>query len=156
MSCLDPHSYFETDQPLARRLSLKLTVDFERKVLDGTAILHFDAAVTGPLDLDTKGLTIRSARTSSGEQIRFELGDEEPILGRRLRLHLPAGTREAAIEYQTSPEAVALQWLTPAQTEGGRHPFLFSQCQAIHARTMVPLQDTPRARVTYQAEVAVP
>ncbi len=36
------------------------------------------------------------------------------------------------------------------------HPFLFSQCQAIHARTMVPCQDTARFRVTYHAEVTVP
>jgi leukotriene A-4 hydrolase/aminopeptidase len=119
-------------------------------------ILHLGSEASGIMDLDTKGLTIRSVRTPNGAPVRFELGDEEAILGRRLRLDLPAGTREVAIDYQTSPDAVALQWLTPAQTEGGRHPFLFSQCQAIHARTMVPLQDTPRVRVTYEAEVTVP
>jgi len=156
MSCLDPHSFFDTDQPLARRLSLKLVIDFERKIIDGAVVLHFGSPVDGLMDLDTKGLTLRSVRSSGGALIPFELGDDVPVLGRRLRLHLPVGTREVAIDYQTSPEAVALQWLTPAQTEGGRHPFVFSQCQAIHARTMVPLQDTPRARVTYEAEVTVP
>jgi aminopeptidase N len=156
MSHPDPHSCFDDAQPRARRLSLDLFVDFDRHVLDGSATLELAAPGSGPLDLDTKGLTIRSATTPEGVAIPFALGDEQPILGRRLRLELPAGTRAVRIEYETSPEAVALQWLSPAQTEGKRHPFLFSQCQAIHARTVVPVQDSPRARVTYHAEVTVP
>ena len=58
--------------------------------------------------------------------------------------------------YAASPEATALQWLSPAQTLGKRHPYLFSQCQAIHARSIVPCQDSPRARVTYGAALTVP
>jgi aminopeptidase N len=73
-----------------------------------------------------------------------------------LRLKLPPGTNEVLVRYHTAPDAVGLQWLDPAQTEGKMHPFLFSQCQAIHARTMVPCQDTARFRVTYHAEVTVP
>jgi leukotriene A-4 hydrolase/aminopeptidase len=155
MSRLDPHSFADSEQPRTKSLTLKLAVDFERRVLDGSAVLHLESAADGVMDLDTKGLTIRSASSDSGP-VRFELGDDEPILGRRLRLHLPAGARAITVDYQTSPDAVALQWLSPAQTEGGRHPFLFSQCQAIHARTMVPVQDTPHRRVSYRAEITVP
>lgn len=36
---------------------------------------------------------------------------------------------EISINYKTDPEATALQWLTPEQTAGGKHPYLFSQCQ---------------------------
>jgi len=156
MNRLDPHSYFDADQPRIGRLRLTWNVDFDRQRLEGTAVLDLAAPFSGTLDLDTKGLTIRSVRTPGGVKIPFRLEDEEPILGRRLRLDLPSGTREVAIDYETAPDAVALQWLDPAQTEGKRHPFLFSQCQAIHARTMVPLQDSPRVRVSYQAEVTVP
>ncbi|MEO6325570.1 MAG: M1 family metallopeptidase [Thermoanaerobaculia bacterium] len=156
MSTRDPHSSFDDQQPRTRSLTLKLAVDFERRVIDGTVLLHLDKAESGVLDLDTKSLTIHAIRAGDGTPIPFELGDEDAILGRRLRLQLPAATQEIAIAYETSPDAIALQWLTPAQTEGKRHPFLFSQCQAIHARTMVPLQDTPRARVSYRAEVTVP
>ncbi|HSD29619.1 MAG TPA: M1 family metallopeptidase, partial [Vicinamibacteria bacterium] len=78
------------------------------------------------------------------------------VLGRRLRLSLPDGTGEVRVRYRTSPEAPALQWLSPEQTAGGAHPFLFSQCQPIHARSVAPLPDTPRSRLTYEAELEVP
>ena len=156
MNRLDPHSYFDADQPRTSRLRLVWNVDFEARRLEGTAVLELAAPSAGTLDLDTKGLTIRSVRTPRGADIPFRLEDEEPILGRRLRLDLPAGTGEVVIGYETAPDAVALQWLDPAQTEGKQHPFLFSQCQAIHARSMAPLQDSPRVRVSYRAEVTVP
>jgi leukotriene A-4 hydrolase/aminopeptidase len=156
MSRLDPHSYYDTDQPRTQRLRLKLAVDFERRQIDGQVALELASEGSGPLDLDTKGLTIQSAKTANGAPIPFELGENDEILGHRLRLQLPPKTKQVEIAYQTAPEAIGLQWLTPAQTEGKRHPFLFSQCQAIHARTMVPVQDSPRVRVRYQAEVTVP
>jgi leukotriene-A4 hydrolase len=152
----DPHSHFDTDQPRVKRLHLKWTVDFEARRLAGSVVLDLASPGAGALDLDTKGLDIKSVRTATGEACRFELGNDDAILGRRLRLQLPAGTTAVAIDYATSPDAVALQWLTPAMTEGKKHPFLFSQCQAIHARTVVPVQDSPAVRVTYEAEVTVP
>lgn len=44
------------------------------------------------------------------------------------------------VEYETSPSCSALQWLSPEQTAGKRHPYVFSQCQAIHSRSLVPCQ----------------
>lgn len=152
----DPHSYFDAGQPRARHLQLQIDVSFARRTLAGRIVLELQRPSGGTLDLDTKDLTIYSVRSETGVDVPFELHGEEPILGRRLRLLLPAGTQRVAIEYETSPGATALQWLEPHQTEGGRHPFLFSQCQAIHARTMLPLQDSPQARITYRAEVTVP
>jgi leukotriene A-4 hydrolase/aminopeptidase len=157
MPRIDPHSYFDDRQPLSRSWSLRLRVDFERRVLAGTAELRLATPGGGPLDLDTKGLSIEAVTAlDGGPPVPFELGPEEPILGRRLRLQLPPATAGVAIAYRTSPDAVGLQWLAPAQTEGKRHPFLFSQCQAIHARTLVPCQDCAVARVTYDAEITVP
>jgi aminopeptidase N len=156
MSLPDPHSYFDPGQPRVKRLRLALSVDFEAKRLDGSVVLELAGPASGVLDLDTKGLDLRAVKTASGAAIPFELGPEEEILGRRLRLNLPAGTAAVAIDYRTSPDAIALQWLTPAMTEGKKHPFLFSQCQAIHARTMVPVPDSPAVRVTYEAAITVP
>ncbi len=156
MALIDPHSYCDSTQPATRHLDLALDVDFSRKVIEGEVVLTFREPAGGPLDLDSKGLTIHSARTSSGADVPFTLGEPDPILGQRLRLDLAAGTEAVRILYTTSPDAVALQWLGPEQTAGKKHPFLFSQCQAIHARSMVPVQDTARVRVTYDAAVTVP
>jgi leukotriene A-4 hydrolase/aminopeptidase len=155
MSRIDPHSYFDTDQPRARHLRLKWNVDFTTKQISGSVTLEFEKPGSGRVDLDSKSLTIDSVKAGSAD-VPFTLGEEDPILGQRLSLDLPADTSEVTIAYRTSPEAVALQWLSPEQTEGKKHPFLFSQCQSIHARSIVPVQDSPRARVSYEAEVTIP
>jgi leukotriene-A4 hydrolase len=153
---LDPHSYADSEQPRPERLRLRLLVDFESRRIEGEAVLVFDRAAQGPVDLDSKGLEILDVRGPRGAGLAFQLSDEEPVLGRRLRVDLPAGTSEIVVRYTTSPDAQALQWLDPPQTAGGRHPFLFSQCQPIHARTLVPVPDTPAVRLSYEAEVVVP
>ena len=156
MPRLDPHSYFDDAQPRVRSWRLRLRADFSRKILEGEATLAFDGGAGGVLDLDTKSLTVRRAAFDGGGEAPFELGPEEPILGRRLRLRPPAGAKAVTIHYETSPAAAGLQWLSPEQTAGKKHPFLFSQCQAIHARSVLPCQDSAVARVTYEAELAVP
>src|SRR5205085_8369001 len=88
--------------------------------------------------------------------LRYELGAPERILGTRLRVHLPPATRAIRVRYSTSPQASALQWLGPSQTAGGQHPYLYSQCQPIHARSLAPLQDTARIRVRAGARFTVP
>ena len=150
MARQDPHSYADSDQPRARHLRLLLRVDFAAQRIEGEATLELAAPAAGVLDLDSKGLEVLEVSTGAGSSVPFEVGPDEPILGSRLRLTLPAGTREVRLRYRTSPDAPALQWLSPEQTEGGRHPFLFSQCQPIHARSLVPLQDTARHRLTYE------
>jgi len=156
MSRFDPHSFFDTDQPRTHHLTLEITVDFERQRVAGRVQLDLGGPSSGPLDLDTRGLAIAAAATGTGEPIPFALGAEDPILGRRLRLDLPPGTKQVAVTYETAPEAVGLQWLAPEQTAGKRHPFLFTQFQPIHARTMIPCQDTPIVRAPYRAAVTVP
>ena len=160
MSRLDPHSYSDSAQSQTESVELLARIDFPSKTLAGEASLTFSAAsvcaTPARLDLDTRDLTIAKVADLAGLALGFVLHPAEPFLGSRLAIELPAGAKGVKITYRTSPEASALQWLEPAQTAGGKEPFLFSQCQAIHARSVVPLQDTPRIRIRYRAELTVP
>ena len=156
MARLDPHSYADSAQPQVSRFDWKAKVDFDRKVIDAEVRLELREPGQGPLDLDTRDLSILGVLSDTGEPLDHTLSPAEPILGSRLRVSLPPGTRALRIAYRTSPQATALQWLSPAQTAGGKHPYLFSQCQSIHARSVIPLPDSPRVRLRYRAEVEVP
>src|SRR5271157_3806795 len=106
MPRLDPHSYFDAEQPRTKHLDLDLAVDFDRQRVAGQVTLVLDRPSSGPLDLDTKGLVIASVRTDLGRTISYEPAPEEPILGSRLRLRLPEGTERVVIAYETGPDAV--------------------------------------------------
>jgi len=110
MSQLDPHSYFDTDHPRTRHLSLNWFIDFGKHQINGSVVLELEKPSAGSMDLDTKGITIQSVCDQNNRQITFDLAAGEPILGRRLRLELPENTTSITISYATSPEAVALQW----------------------------------------------
>ena len=152
----DPHSYNDDTQAETDSIALSARVDFAQKILHAEAELTFKQPGSGTLDLDTRDLHIDRVSDHHGAALPFTLHPAEPFLGARLSIELPGGTRSIRIAYRTSPDASALQWLEPAQTMGGKHPYLFSQCQACHARSIIPLQDTPRLRIRYTAELTVP
>ncbi len=75
---------------------------------------------------------------------------------RRLAIQLEADAKVVTVQYTTQPHASGLQWLNPEQTAGKEHPFLFTQSQSIHARSWIPIQDSPGVRVTYDARIKIP
>ena len=167
----DPaHDYFSfanTEQFVTRHLELDLTVDFSAEQLRGHAILRMqviDSSAT-EIVLDTRDLNIKGVAflhddgTHTAAEFRF--GEPDAVLGEPLLIQVPdtvMGAPEISVrlDYETSPDSTALQWLPPALTAGGKHPFMFSQSQAIHARSWVPLQDTPALRITYDATIRTP
>ncbi|HUP65316.1 MAG TPA: M1 family metallopeptidase [Thermoanaerobaculia bacterium] len=154
----DPHSYSRPNEVLIEHLDLDLSVNFPAEKLVGVAslVVH-NRAGASELWLDSRDLAI--SRVTLGSEMApttFRLGEEQGVLGRALIIAVEPGTRRVNIEYETSPGAAALQWLDPAMTAGGQWPFLFTQSQAILARTWIPLQDTPAVRFTYNATVRAP
>ena len=155
----DPHSFSRPAEIAVRHLALDLTVDFAARRLAGSATLTLDrrdpAATT--LRLDTRDLEIAAVHLDGGAaSAPFSLAPAVPIFGQELAIPVAPDTQSVRVDYRTRPEAAALQWLTPEQTAGGRHPFLFTQSQAILARTWVPCQDSPGVRMTYSATIHVP
>ena len=154
----DPHSFSRPAEVAVRHLDLDLSVDFAAQRLVGSAVLHLDRKVaTAPLRLDTRDLEISSVHLDSSLEAQpFTLAAAAGILGQELTIPLAPGTRTVRVVYRTKPEAAALQWLSPSQTAGGQRPFLFTQSQAILARTWVPCQDSPGVRMTYAATIRAP
>ena len=153
----DPHSHARPAEARVTHVALDLRADFSRRVLEGTATLTVAAAAGArQVVLDTRGLEIAGVADAHGAPLDYTHGADEPILGRALAIDLPADRTTVVVAYSTSAQADALQWLSPAQTAGGVHPYLFSQGQAILTRTWIPTQDSPGIRQTYTARIVVP
>lgn len=158
----DVHSYSNPEQVRVKHVDLNLEVLFDRKVLKGTATLTIERkqpdATT--LKLDTRELKIAKAEASTDganfAPAQFTLGEVDKILGAPLTITLPAQASKVRIEYESSPTASGVQWLEPPQTAGKKHPYVFTQSQAIHARSWIPLQDSPAVRITYSATIRTP
>jgi aminopeptidase N len=154
---LDVHSYSTPSKIVVKHLSLDLTADFETRQLRGTAALTLDnKAGVDTLVLDTRDLDIRGVTLGDGTETTWKLGEDRPYHGRPLEIVVAPDTTLVTVEYATSPDAAAVQWLSPEQTADGEHPFLFTQSQSILARSWVPCQDTPSVRMTYDATITVP
>uniref|UniRef100_A0A665V068 Leukotriene A-4 hydrolase n=1 Tax=Echeneis naucrates TaxID=173247 RepID=A0A665V068_ECHNA len=143
-------------------LNLTLLVDFDRHVIKAKVELTVEALEDrfSALTLDTKDLKVISV-SANGQSARFSLGPKHSFKGTPLDITLPFELSRGQhviveVTYETSPSASALQWLTPEQTAGKKQPYLFSQCQAHHCRSMVPCQDSPSIKHSYYAQVSVP
>ena len=164
----DDRTFARPAEARVTHVALDLTADFRGKRLGGTATLDLEAAPNArEIVLDTKGLEIEAVTDAAGRPLQWSLGQGDEDRGRPLVVQLApstgagqapptAGARQIRIAYRSAPDAEALQWLSPAQTAGKQHPFLFSQGQAILNRTWIPTQDSPGIRQTWEARIVVP
>jgi leukotriene-A4 hydrolase len=152
----DPHSYAHPDQAIVTHLNWEADVDFDKQQIVATATWDIETGEDArEIIFDTYGLEIKSV-TTDGQDASFKLGSFEEELGRPLIVEIGPETKQVSIAYNTTDSARALQFLDPEQTAGKEVPFLFTQSQAILARSWVPTQDSPGIRFTYEAKVTVP
>ncbi len=158
---IDDHTYGNLHEVDLKHLDLNLTVDFEAKSLKGYVDLSFDRLKedVSELILDTRDIDISKVELSQNDQWiagEFDLAKKDEVMGSKLTVNLKEGVNKVRVHYATQPQASGLQWLTPEQTDGKKHPFMYSQAQAIHARSFVPVQDSPAVRITYNATIRTP
>ncbi len=158
MTPRDIHSYARPEEAVITHLEWDATVDFENKKIIASALYSIEKNATAKeIVLDINGLSIFSVKDGSTDQpLDYKLGDVKPHTGQSLSIALQNDTRLVHIAYETGTDAEALQWLSAEQTADKKHPFLFTQSQAILARSWIPIQDSPGIRFSYNAKVKVP
>lgn len=149
----DPHSYSREESKVTH-LNWEAAVDFEKEVITANAVWTLEEGHADTVIFDIKDLQVNEVLVD-GNRALFTIEGDDPLLGSALVVPAP-GAQTISILYKTSPEAEALQWYPAELTQGKRQPFLFTQSQAILARTWVPCQDRPGVRFTYEATVKVP
>ncbi|CAK4031343.1 Leukotriene A-4 hydrolase [Lecanosticta acicola] len=161
----DPNTLSNYNAWRTKHTTADFDIDFDAQCLTGTVHLTLDrlAKNESKIVLDTSFLEIVGVDIE-GEAAKWELATQrmEPY-GSPLTIQVAEGMIDPAaasiklsIGVQTTKDCTALQWLAPAQTSNKKHPYMFSQCQAIHARSLLPCQDTPDVKSTYQFNIRSP
>ncbi|XP_022913827.2 leukotriene A-4 hydrolase-like [Onthophagus taurus] len=161
LSPMDPNSFSRPDLAVVTNIFMALDINFTRRVISGNTDLtvqKVDQKVEEVI-LDIKDLNIEAIyETQSNIKLDYKISETGPF-GSKLTVALPDKNLEnyiISVRYETSPNASGLQWLNPEHTAGKKFPFVFSQFQAIHARSVIPCQDTPSVKTKYTAVISVP
>nr|WP_121272409.1 M1 family metallopeptidase [Pedobacter schmidteae] len=154
----DPHSFAKPLRAYVEHLDLDIKVDFEQQQISGKASWTINnKAKASEIIFDNSKLNISKVTLDAGEkETTFSFGPETQFVGKALKVAISPNTKLVNIYYTTGKGAEALQWLSPQQTAGKKHPYLFTQSESIAARSWVPCQDSPGIRFTYNATVKVP
>lgn len=145
----DPHTWSKPNDARVTHLNWNAEVHFDTKIIDAIAEYNIqNLTQAAEIIFDTKGLKVKRT-TVDGVEAAFKIGEDKEYIGAPLSIPINKDSKVVTIEYSTSPDAEALLWVD------GEKPFLFTQSQAILARTWVPCQDSPGVRLTYDATVKV-
>ncbi|KAK7019843.1 leukotriene A-4 hydrolase [Favolaschia claudopus] len=160
MADRDPTTQSNYQQIASGHIDFDWSVDFSAQVLSGSATHRMKVLVDDVNEavFDTGDLQVSGAEVN-GSPANYDLKAKHEVMGSALHVSLPKGlksgtTVNVTVSYKTTKDCTALQWLAKEQTQGKQFPYLFSQCQPIHARALAPVQDSPSVKITYSAKVS--
>ena len=160
----DPNTLSNYNNFLTKHVTANLNINFEKKRLSGNVILKLlsiSDSETKDILLDTSFLDIKDVSLAGEILSKWQLLPRLEPYGSALKISIEKEAEEGQslevnVQFETTDKCTALQWLTPAQTSNKKHPYVFSQCQAIHARTLFPCQDTPDVKSTFDFNIRSP
>lgn len=163
MAARDPTTASNYDAWRTKHTTASLTIDFKEKALRGVVTLELESQTdkaSKEIVLDSSHVVVSSVKVNSADS-QWSVKDRTEPLGSPVHIAVPHGaakgeTVKVDIEVSTTDKCTALQWLTPEQTSSKKAPFMFSQCQAIHARSLFPCQDTPDVKSTISFRITSP
>lgn len=158
----DPNTLSNYNNFITTHTTVNFKIDFERKIVGGKVTLTLKSitdAATKEILLDTSFLNVKDVALD-GKFPKWDLLPRFEPYGSVLRIRLLDGVQngqnvQLEMTTETTQDCTAIQWLTPAQTRS-EHPYMFTQCQAIHARSIFPCQDTPDVKGTVKFNIESP
>jgi leukotriene-A4 hydrolase len=159
----DPNTLSNYNNWTTRHTKAELAVDFETQRLTGNVTLDLESITESESEeivLDSSYLDVTDISLNGVKIKDWVVKDRFEPYGSPLSIKIPGGKPKSEIvsvniALSTTSQCTALQWLTPAQTKG-KYPYMFSQCQAIHNRSLFPWQDTPDVKSTYEFIISSP
>ncbi|KAF1344186.1 peptidase family M1-domain-containing protein [Delphinella strobiligena] len=155
----DPNTLSNYNAWRTRHVTADLELDFKAKKVAGTIKYDMERLAKGikEIVLDTSFIDVKEVKVA-GKKVNWNLADRIEPYGSPLTIDVPSETGDADLEItiSTTDKCTAVQWMTRQQTGNGRHPYMFSQCQAIHARSLFPCQDTPDVKSTFTFNIRSP
>ena len=159
----DESTFSNINEIRTEHFDLNLDIDFENKVYHGLQSLTMRTQTFGVnnVKLDIKDLKIFNVTDYYGYPLNFNIYNPNPELGQVLNITIPREwfpyeTYRINITYDTSPNAGAVTWMNKEQTAGKKLPYMYTQWQSIYCRSIVPVQDTPAVKATYNLHITSP
>ena len=142
-----------TDQVRITHVDLHLTCDMRSSTIYGRAVYTISSlspSSSSRIVLDTNHIKL----ISSSHPYKYQ--SPHPTYGSGLEIDLTGASDSFSLDFQTTESATAVQYLSPPQTNSKTHSYIYTQCQAIHCRSLFPCQDTPMVKFSINYHLTVP